>query len=284
MTAKGGEYRLIGTDVSRSPSPSMMEAAFEAAEIEARYQAIDVVPTSFERTFAELKAEGISGMNVTMPYKQRAASLMDSLGEVASKIGVVNTVKRTERGYEGFNTDVVGIVRALREAFPRQSVGSAVLLGAGGTARAFVAAMNEMGCRAILVLARDSARASQFCDSMALAFPSIEFPQGPIGGGTEGSVVADLVFNATPASPTMTSLAGISTSSGSRPIVFDAVYNPIWTDLLTVADGARCPVVHGYQMLLEQGAAAFELWTGRKAPVEVMRGAMLTYLGGGKPD
>lgn len=275
-----GEYRLLGADVAKSPSPSMMKAAFEATGIDATYLAVSVGSSAFERTFAELKGEGVSGLNVTMPYKERAAALVDSLGGVASLIGAINTVKRTGRGYEGFNTDIVGIVRALRGAFPRRRVSSAVLVGAGGTARAFAAAMSEMACREVLVLARDPSKAATFCDSMARAFPSTEFTHDALAGGTEVSFVPDVVFNATPLSPSSPPLDAVLASSGGRTVVFDAVYSPVWTDLLARADGAGCPVVHGHQMLLEQGGAAFELWTGRKAPLEAMRWALLSCLGG----
>jgi shikimate dehydrogenase len=257
----------------------MMKAAFEATGIDATYLPVSVDSLDFERRFAELKGEEVTGMNVTMPYKERAAALVDSLDGVASLIGAINTVKRTRGEYEGFNTDVVGIVRALGSTFPGRRFISAVLVGAGGTARAFVAAMNELACREILVLARDPSKAARFCDSMAKAFPSTVFSHSSLVGVTCFPFVPDVVFNATPLSPASPPLEAVLASSGGRTVVFDAVYSPAWTDLLARACALGCPVVHGHQMLLEQGGAAFELWTGRKAPLEAMLRALLSCLG-----
>jgi shikimate dehydrogenase len=205
---------------------------------------------------------------------------MDSLGGEASLIGAINAAKRTRGRYEGFNTDVIGIVRALRRAFPRRRIGSAILLGAGGVARAFVAAMNEVGCRRILVLARDPVKASAFCRSMAKSYPWERLSHGTLEGDSRIPFVPDLVFNATPVSPSSRPLEEALISSQGVSVVFDAVYFPVWTGLLRRAAKEGCPVVHGHQMLVEQGGASFELWTGRRAPLDAMRQALLSCLGG----
>ncbi len=258
----------------------MMEAGFRETGILARYEGVSVAPESFETTLTELMAEGVDGFNITMPYKRSAVAIVRSLDSLASRIGAINTVKRTSSGYVGFNTDVRGIVRALDSLGLARGLASAFVLGTGGTARAFAGAMSQLGCPRVQVSARSAARVQSFCAEMNLAFPRVKFVAGPLRGDDQKTITSDLLFNATPVSPPFRAAEALLGTPGRRPIVFDAVYNPIQTGLLQAAEAHGCTVVHGSEMLVQQGAAAFEIWTGRKAPLKPMRTAMMAALEG----
>jgi shikimate dehydrogenase len=273
------EYYLLGENVAASLSPAMMEAAFETAGVEARYQAISVPRREFHDRFLELRP-GAAGMNLTIPYKSDVLALLDSLDEVSARISAVNVVKNSDGRYRGYNTDVQGITAPLRARASASSVEHALLIGAGGAARAFCEAMDEMGCRRVTVAARDPDRGRDFVAAMAGIFPGIRFE----GVGIDGLADSDagLVFNATPLGGAATPLPeGVKRVIHGRQIVFDAVYRPMQTELLKTAEERGCRVIHGYEMLLNQGTAAFEIWTGKKAPAEVMRNALLGALGAG---
>jgi len=158
-------YRLIGEDVSRSPSPAMMNAAFRAVGIDAVYEAVNVGRAEFSDRFLALRAE-TSGVNLTIPFKSDVIPLLDALDEVSARIGAVNVVARTGQRYKGYNTDVNGITAPLRERGMGR-VRKALLLGAGGAARAFCEAMSQLGCAEITVAVRDAAKGERFASEMA---------------------------------------------------------------------------------------------------------------------
>jgi shikimate dehydrogenase len=274
------DYYLLGEDVAASLSPAMMKAAFESAGVEARYQAVSVPRGEFHDRFLELRP-GAAGMNLTIPYKSEVLTLLDSLDEVSARISAVNVVKSSNGRYSGYNTDVQGITAPLRDRAPSSPVEHALLIGAGGAARAFCEAMDQMGCHRITVATRDPSRGRGFVEAMAGIFPGITFEAVGIDG-LAGSD-AGLVFNATPLGGAGTPLPeAVKRVIYGRQIVFDAVYRPMQTELLKTAEERGCIVIHGYEMLLNQGTAAFEIWTGKKAPAEVMRNALLGALGAGR--
>lgn len=268
-------YHLIGEHVSRSSSPAMMNAAFAELKMDADYRAVSLSREEFAVRFPELKQES-SGMNVTIPYKSDVIPFIDELDEVSSRIGAVNVIKRSGSKYLGYNTDAGGIVNSLREhgkGAPRR----ALLVGAGGAARAFCEAMNELHCASITVVVRDPVRGERFIAEMGRAFPSIRFGFAALSRLTHSD--ADLVFNATPIGSAENALPDqLKRVIYGQATVFDAVYRPMKTDLLKTAELRGCSVIYGYEMLLHQGALAFEIWTGKEAPVEIMRRSLLNSL------
>lgn len=273
-------YYLLGSNVSRSASPAMMNSAFEATGIEASYAAKSIDPSGFREGFLSLRKES-SGMNITIPFKSEVIPLLDGLDLTSKKIGAVNVTKRSGERYLGFNTDVEGIAVPLRQTLGRAAIRSALLVGAGGAARAFCEAMSQMSCRSMTVATRDATRGSLFVEEVSATYPEIDFAWRSIDGlgdGRDGH--SDLVFNATPMGSGAIGLAeGVRRAVSGAGVVFDAVYRPIETELLKFAKEKGCRVIHGHEMLLNQGTAAFEKWTGVRAPVEVMRRALLNELG-----
>ena len=271
-------YRLIGEDVSRSPSPAMMNAAFRAVGIDAVYEAVNVGRAEFSDRFLALRAE-TSGVNLTIPFKSDVIPLLDALDEVSARIGAVNVVARTGQRYKGYNTDVNGITAPLKERGMGR-VRKALLLGAGGAARAFCEAMSQLGCAEITVAVRDAAKGERFASEMAMIFGGIRFSVVVIDrvGGTE----ADLVFNATPIGAGDPLPEALKRVIYGHATVFDAVYRPMKTELLRTAEEKGSPIICGYEMLLNQGTMAFELWTGKPAPKAVMESALRTSLEGAR--
>jgi shikimate dehydrogenase len=273
-------YCLIGRDVSESPSPSMMNAAFSELSIDAQYVAMSLDEGALEDRFTELKGGRLSGMNITIPFKSSIIPLLDGLDALSARIGAVNTVKKEGKRFIGHNTDVEGIVRPL-ERFFEGEIGTVIVIGSGGAARAFFEAMSRFRCKRVSILVRDKSRASRFASEMRSKFGGMEVElhsfseSGPL---TRSSF--HLLFNASPIGS-----GGIPLPEPVRAIVrssttvFDAVYRPMRTELLAEAEKSGARAIFGYEMLLHQGGAAFELWTGREAPLGVMEEKALDSLG-----
>ncbi len=272
-------YCIIGKDVSRSPSPAMMKAAFDSLKLDAKYTAVSVPEAGFPKEVRRLMASGFKGMNVTMPYKTAVIRFLEELDSVATRIQAVNTVRLEEDGrYTGHATDPDGIVRPLEAVSASLDIRNAMLVGAGGAARAFCEAMNRMGCVDIAVAVRNVERARGFVRGMEGAFPRMNLTLASVDNLRH--LNHDLVFNASP----------MGTDGGPLPpelkrilpgtkIVFDAVYRPRETELLAEAKRNGSIIIRGEEMLLSQGLAAFKIWTGKDAPEEPMREALATSLG-----
>ncbi len=270
------QYYLIGEEVSASPSPAMLNAAFRHSGLDAEYHALSVPRTRLHDEFLSLREKGAEGLNITIPFKTDVIPLLDGLDDLSDKIRAVNTVKRSGGAYIGFNTDVYGIVRALG-IHRKKSSESSLLIGAGGVARAFCGAGDRLGFGSITVAVRDPMRASGFLEDMKAAFPKLVSGICEIGSLREGGF--DLVFNATPLGS-----EGVPPNSALRRIltpetlVFDAVYRPVQTELLAAASSTGCETINGCELLLGQALGAFEIWTGRSASPQVMEREMLTLI------
>jgi shikimate dehydrogenase len=252
----------------------MHNAAFRELGLDWVYVACEVAPGAVERAFAGVRALGFGGLSVTIPHKAAALEAVDDVTAAARAVGAVNTVVPTGDGrLQGDNTDGAGFLASLAdEGFdPRGRV--CAVLGAGGAARAVVYALAGAGAAEIVVVNRTPARAGT---TAALA--------GAAGRvGTPADVTgADLVVNATPLG-----LAGSGSDDvpvdpellGDGQLVVDLIPNPAVTPLMRAAQSRGARVAGGLGMLVHQGALAFELWTGRPAPVGVMRAAAELALG-----
>jgi shikimate dehydrogenase len=273
------QYCVIGRDVSRSPSPAMMNSAFRSLRIEAEYTQVSVPEARFTREVGRLMEARIKGMNVTIPFKTAVIPWLDGLDAVATRIQAVNTVKMEEGRYRGYNTDPDGIVGALKGVSSFADVRNALLVGAGGAARAFCEAMNRLGCIDIGVAVRDVERSRRFVAEMEKAFPRMNLTLASLGDLHH--LNHDLVFNASPMGTAGEPLPKeVKRILPGTKVVFDAVYRPKETKLLVSAERNGSEVVHGEEMLLHQGMAAFALWTGKEAPEKVMRAALVGSLEG----
>ncbi|MCP4403631.1 MAG: shikimate dehydrogenase [bacterium] len=263
---------IIGNPVDHSMSPAIHNAAFEKLELNYGYLAFNV--TDVKGAIRGMRALNIRGFSVTMPHKVEVMQYLDVIDPVAQQIGAVNTVVNTNGRLEGYNTDWVGFVRSLEAVTPIQDK-KVLLLGAGGAARALAFGIKEKGGKmTILNRAEEIGMAESLATEIGCAW-------GPLSQ-IEAISGADIVVNATllgmPPHDEKTVVE--SRHLRAEQVVYDVVYNPMETRLLREAGEQGCRVVPGYEMLLLQGVAQFELWTGQSAPVELMRAILKERLGG----
>jgi shikimate dehydrogenase len=227
-----------------------------------------------------MRTLGIGGLNVTMPHKNAVISFLDEVDATAKFVGAVNTIQNKDSKLFGFNTDGVGAVNALRENGVDPKGKNVVLLGAGGAARAIAFALAKEASE-LSVLNRTLKPAAELADRLKQAFDIkvIVYTLSPLAVKAN-LAEADLLINATSVGMEPKANQTLINQKWLKPdlAVMDIVYNPIETKLAKDAKVAGAKVVSGVEMLLYQGAGSFEIWTGRKAPVEAMRKAMLNHL------
>ena len=274
---------LVGWPVEHSLSPAMHNAALAELGLEARYELLPTPPDQVEATLERLRSGAWLGVNVTVPHKQAVIPFLDELGPAARAIGAVNTICWRDGRLLGDNTDAVGFVADLRQHGFEPAGCHALLLGAGGAARAVAYGLASANC-AVTLWNRTAGRAAELAaDLMAsaqLAAPVQALPAG-LGLDKLDASGYDLLVNCT-------SLGMWPQVEGcpwpaeldlpAHWWVYDLVYNPAETRLMARARAAGAPATGGQGMLLYQGARALELWTGRTAPVEVMRAALQAAL------
>lgn len=242
-------------------SPAMHNAAFEAMGVDARYLAFDVPPARLAAAIAGARALGVRQLAVSIPHKGAVLPLLDRVDETARRIGAVNTVTLRGDALEGANTDWLGAVRALERAGVALAGRRAVVLGAGGTARALAFGLRARGAR-VAVLNRTPAHAE------ALARDLGADAAGPLAALAETPY--DVLVNTT--SVGLREDVSPVPAEALRPgaAVMDVVYDPPETRLLREARERGCTAIGGAGMLVEQAAEQIRLWTGREPPVDVM--------------
>ena len=275
ISGRTGILGVIGHPVAHSASPTMHNAALEAAGLDFVYVAFAVPPEGASAVGTAMRALNIRGLNVTVPYKQAVMTFLDEVSPEAQAIGAVNTIDHRDGRLLGHNTDAHGILASLREDGGLQHLPpKVVLLGAGGAARAILYALLAAAeVEQIALLNRTTSRAE------ALAADLGADSRVTVGSIVEAQALAEagLVINAT--SIGMEPHAGVSPLGDGAGlhdgmVVVDIVYKPLATQLLQQARAAGARTVDGLGMLVHQGARAFELWTGVTAPVDVMRRAI----------
>jgi len=260
---------LIGWPVEHSLSPAMHNSAFAALNLNWRYLPLPVHPERLGEAVAGLRALGFVGANVTVPHKEAVMSYLDHVTPEAQAIGAVNTIVVREGRSIGHNTDWCGFLAALSEGGFDPQGKRVVVLGAGGAARAVVYALAHAGAQ-VTVLNRTLARAQVLVKDFSPLFPALPLTLQTL---EEQTAEAHLLVNATPVGTWPEVNQSIWPQGLTFPghlTVFDLVYNPRQTKLLRQAEAAGAKAIGGLGMLVHQGAAAFELWTGEKAPVETM--------------
>jgi shikimate dehydrogenase len=273
---------VLGWPVEHSRSPAMHNAAFAELGLDWRYEFLPVEPERFEPFVRGLPERGFVGANVTIPHKLRALEVADGATEVAAAVGAVNTLTFRGGAIEGHNTDVEGFLRALRERVPEAPASmEALVLGAGGAARAVVYALLKADAARVTVWNRHPERARSLVEALAQHAGQTALEAVP----RPDSARMDLLVNATsvgmPASGADTR-SGITETDfkelplsadvwGDRQIVVDLVYRQDGTPLVRMARarGLRC--VDGFDALVHQGSVSFQLWTGHEAPLRAMR-------------
>ena len=272
---------LLGYPLSHSVSPAMQNAALAHAGLtEWRYDAWPVEPEQLAQTVARLRGDDYAGANVTVPHKKAVMAGLDGLTPVADAIGAVNTLLKKDGRLIGHNTDAAGFLADLYTHEVRLARRKVLVLGAGGAARAVVAACAGVGA-AVRLVARQRVLAQAF-EPLA---PVVVYDWSPLGF-LEASDGVTLIVNTTPLG--MSPHVAASPWPDSVPLppdafVYDLVYNPPETRLIQQARAAGLRAATGLGMLIEQGALAFELWTGQAAPRALMRKAAEEKLFGVKP-
>ena len=273
---------LIGHPVAHSLSGAMQQAAFDSVGMDAAYELWDRTPMELADAIGELRGDDFLGANVTIPHKERVVPLMDRITEEAHATGAVNTITREGKRLVGHNTDVPGFKIALDKLVGKQKMPRhAVLLGAGGGARAVVHGLITEGFQRIIVFNRHLHRAEGLVKHFGRSASHLELRAMP---WHESIIEAELaktkiLINAT----------SIGLTSDESPIpaevlhgdllVLDLIYAQ--TKLLRDAKSAGATTSDGEVMLLNQGAASFTLWTGQAAPLDVMGAALAAARAGG---
>ncbi len=269
---------VIGDAVRGSLSPRLHNAAFAALGLNWCYVGFRVPRDRLEAALRGLAALGAAGANITVPHKEAALAYLDETTEDARVIGAVNTVQVAGDRLIGHNTDAAGLLDALRldgGVMPEEQ--RAVIVGAGGAARAAAFALAGAGAGAVTIINRNWDRAAALADAVRRTVTCAVDAVPLDGAGVAGTLrEATLLVQATTAGAggqrALSAVPGTLLHPGL--FVMDMVYDPRETVLLREARAAGCRTLGGLPMLLYQGARAFEIWTGRQAPLQVMRDAL----------
>jgi shikimate dehydrogenase len=272
---------IIGDPVAQSRSPAMQNAAFAALGIAAHYARWLTPAADLAERVAALRMEDVLGANVTIPHKLAVLPLLDEIAPSAQAVGAVNTIVRQGARLIGHNTDAAGLAAALL-AVGWHGMEQAIVLGAGGAARAVVVALRSLGARTICVLARNPAAAQALVETLAAQMTEVALLWGNIADpdlALWGRMLAgtEIIVNATPvgmaAQPEMPIAEAVLDRVRAGTLVLDLITQP--TALLAAAKARQLPTLDGLPMLLHQGALAFTLWIGQPAPLDVMWQALL---------
>lgn len=266
-------YCIIGDPVSHSLSPAMHNAAFKSLGLDYVYIAYRVAGSELEASIESLRSVKIAGFNVTIPHKTTVLQYLEEIDVLSSRAGAVNTVMSINGKFKGFNTDIQGFVQPLLNRGINFKGMSVLLFGGGGSARAVVVSLSNVNGISKLVVAnrtyRKSLELSKLAETNGLTSSVTKIE--------EAKAMAkrfDLVVNATSVGlQSNDSILERDDIDGSS-IVYDLVYSPVVTKLLENAREKGATAIYGYEMLLEQGAQAFEIWTGLKAPIPAMKKAL----------
>ncbi|HVU34319.1 MAG TPA: shikimate dehydrogenase [Opitutaceae bacterium] len=269
-TRAGTSLAVLGHPIKHSVSPAMHNAAL--AELAARderfaewrYFRCDIPPDDLPRALDLLEARRFRGVNLTVPHKVIAFDRVATIDTAARPVGAINTLRRSDTGWEGFNTDGYGLAAAIRETLHRELAGShVILIGAGGAARGAAVECLQRRCRSLWVVNRTRDNLHRLFDALAPLAHGI-----PFHGFVPAAIPNDLpdgaiVINATSAGLRESDASPIDLATLPRPAaVYDMIYNPPETRLLRQAAFLGLPRANGLSMLVHQGAKALEIWTG----------------------
>ncbi|MEM2342106.1 MAG: shikimate dehydrogenase [Candidatus Bathyarchaeia archaeon] len=279
ISGKTKVYAIIGYPVNHSLSPIIQNAAFQHLGLDCVYVAFNVRPERLKEAILGIKSLGIQGLNVTMPYKISIIQYLDELDEDARKVGSVNTVINVNNKLIGYTTDGIGALNALRYAGIDPSGKKIVILGAGGASRSISFTLARYA-NELIILNRTLEKAESLVNDIAkflgmgINVKACSFTDENLRRELED---ADILINATS--------IGMKPNDHETPVkrdflrgglvVFDIIYEPLETRLLGEAKSVGAKTIDGLSMLIHQGAVSFEIWTGLKAPIEIMREAAL---------
>ena len=274
---------IIGYPIGHSVSPVFQQAALDDLGIDAEYRAYEVSPADVGQFVDSLRSASVRGINVTVPHKEAVMPFLDEIDEWAAEAGAVNTIVNRDGRLTGYNTDGYGFLRALRESGGFDPAGrTALILGAGGSARGVVQALLRAEVGSLAIANRTLTRAESLAElarSRGIAAEAMALESGRIDDAA-GS--AQLIVNCTSLGMTRGPDEAASPLGADRipatALVYDLVYNPMLTPLLRAAEEAGAETLGGISMLVYQGAASFEIWLDRPAPVNAMMDAAMAAM------
>ncbi|HSW47729.1 MAG TPA: shikimate dehydrogenase [Candidatus Saccharimonadales bacterium] len=262
----------IGHPIGNSLSPLMHNTGFEKLKIDNEYvfTACNVKPENIENCIKGIRALGIRGVSVTMPHKKAIMQYLDDIDDTAVQIGAVNTIVNNDGKLTGFNTDWLGVVNSIQKVSSFAGK-KALVLGAGGAARAAIFGLIKMGANVIII---------NRTDKSAIALADEFFCEYAPYSELERAKRMDIIVN--------TTSVGMHPDENHSPLpkqfitkeqtILDAVYFPYETQLIKNAKAQGAKAIHGAEMLLQQGLEQFKLYTGVNAPEETMRSVLIDHL------
>jgi shikimate dehydrogenase len=275
---------LIGNPLKRRHSAVMHNAAFAAHGIDASFELRPIDPEDLASFFAEARGDDWLGFGVTAPYKQAAMGHLDEIEVGAAAIGAVNNgVRRDDGSLVGFNTDASGFMAAVAATGVSLTGHPAVVVGAGGAARAVVWALLDAGVEKVLVANRTPERAREVAEHLS-SYGTVE--PAPLEGQALAQALgsAAIAVNATTMGMTTDTVPFDVTLLPESALVFDLVYVPPDTPLVRAATARGLAVSNGMEMLVRQGEVAFERWTGIGSTADIMREALEAWIPGSETE
>lgn len=256
-------YGVIGRPVRHSLSPALHNAAFTSTNLNAVYLAFEI--EDIEEGIRGIRAFGIQGTSVTIPFKTAVIPYLDEIDPLARRVGAVNTIVNYKGRLRGYNTDAIGALKALKERIELPGM-TCFIIGAGGAAKAIGFILKDQGV-AISIVNRSRKRGETLARSLGCPFIPLDEISGARGG---------ILVQTTPVGmyPYIDQCPVPEHVLEKGMIVMDIIYNPLETTLLRLAKARGCTVISGIQMLLHQGAEQFRLWTGLNPPIASMRHAL----------
>jgi len=281
ITAKTKVLCVIGHPIEHSMSPTMHNAAIRDLALDYVYVAYDIHPNNLEKAVQGFKALNITGINVTIPHKESVMKYLDEIDPVAQKIGAINTIKNENDRLKARNTDAAGGKKALQDAGCKTQRKNVLFLGSGGVSRALCYVLAEEVNQIVL---------TDIIEERAVALA--KEIKGTTGANIEGFQSnehvlkqrineIDILINATPIGmyPKVSNTPISKALLHSDLFVFDVVYNPLETQLMKDAAKIGCKTLGGLDMLINQGAMAFEWWTGKRPNSDLMKEKIIEFLG-----
>lgn len=269
----------LGKPVAGNPTQFMMEQAFAAAGMDWRYLTLEVPAEKLVDAITGIRALGFRGFNLTIPHKVAAVPLLDGLSQAAELMGAVNCIHRIDDKLMGENTDGKGFVQSLRPLIDPAGK-HAVILGAGGAARAIAVELGLAGVREITIVNRNATRGEALAELLRSRL-KLNAALIPWHGDYEVPATADVLINATSIGLNDGKARVPVAVNSLRPelVVADVIFNPPQTRFLKEASQRGCRTLDGLGMLVNQAAINFKIWTGKEPDTTVMRDALEEFLG-----